>query len=446
MCPESIPTVSIVSRCPENANEWKRAAERKKCEDLGKVQSCTEAEKFMYHCVLNREATMLLEVCAPMYYMPGYCARFSELHKGIINDPGLDCTKFDPPCPPRFKSNESYLYQMCYSKRSEIFKSTSAFQLSKLYQANQQEKDEASATAAVLAFLVIFVLITVSLIIFIFIGYKRKWIKFTFGKKTSEDQKDDIESVEVETLIQDSFQIEDQTAEAEEIEVPDIHTDPNEETIEHYDERRRLVEEKCDVGDQIDENQSKECIAISDDVENDRFPFKDEKEKYVYFWRKDSVFSQWYPSTFVIGDVEYNCAEQYMMHKKAELMGDVDRAAIIMALDDPNEIKKQGRHVKNFNQDIWESNCQEIVENGNMAKFSQNEKLKEKLISTYPKTLVEASPYDKIWGIGLLEDDPRAWNKQTWLGKNQLGEILTRVRERLRNPIREGGPNWNPYD
>lgn len=127
-------------------------------------------------------------------------------------------------------------------------------------------------------------------------------------------------------------------------------------------------------------------------------------------------------------------------------MGDVDRAAIIMALDDPNEIKKQGRHVNNFNQDIWESNCQEIVENGNMAKFSQNEKLKEQLISTYPKTLVEASPYDKIWGIGLLEDDPRAWNKQTWLGKNQLGEILTRVRERLRNPIREGGPNWNPYD
>lgn len=65
-------------------------------------------------------------------------------------------------------------------------------------------------------------------------------------------------------------------------------------------------------------------------------------------------------------------------------------------------------------------------------QFSQNDDLKTILFSTYPKTLVEASPYDKIWGIGLRKDDPRAWNKSTWLGKNLLGEILTRVRDKLR--------------
>lgn len=74
MCPESIPTVSIVPRCPSDAMEWKLAAERKKCDVLGKIQNCTEEDKFMYHCVLNRDATMLLEVCAPMHYMSGTCS------------------------------------------------------------------------------------------------------------------------------------------------------------------------------------------------------------------------------------------------------------------------------------------------------------------------------------------------------------------------------------
>uniref|UniRef100_A0A8W8JIS8 Uncharacterized protein n=2 Tax=Magallana gigas TaxID=29159 RepID=A0A8W8JIS8_MAGGI len=108
MCPESIPTVSIVSRCPSNAMEWKSAAEKKKCNFLGKIQNCTEAENFVYHCVLNEDTTELLELCAPVWFMAGYCARFSEVNKRIINDPGLECTKFDPPCPSRFPSNESY--------------------------------------------------------------------------------------------------------------------------------------------------------------------------------------------------------------------------------------------------------------------------------------------------------------------------------------------------
>lgn len=121
-----------------------------------------------------------------------------------------------------------------------------------------------------------------------------------------------------------------------------------------------------------------------------------------------------------------------MMQQKAVLMNDMDTAKIIMALYKPNEMKHFGRYVKNFSRTLWDQDCMEIVEKGNIAKFLQNDDLKKILVSTYPKTLVQASPYDKIWGIGLRKDDPRAWNKSTWLGKNLLGEILTRVRDKLR--------------
>lgn len=70
-CAESIPTISTVSRCPSNATEWEIAAKRKGCNVLARIQNCTHANKFVYHCVLNEEATMLVEVCAPIYYLAG---------------------------------------------------------------------------------------------------------------------------------------------------------------------------------------------------------------------------------------------------------------------------------------------------------------------------------------------------------------------------------------
>uniref|UniRef100_K1RCF7 non-specific serine/threonine protein kinase n=1 Tax=Magallana gigas TaxID=29159 RepID=K1RCF7_MAGGI len=112
------------------------------------------------------------------------------------------------------------------------------------------------------------------------------------------------------------------------------------------------------------------------------------------------------------------------------LMGDKMRAEIIMALHEPQEIKQQGRCVQNFNQELWYGVRQEIVETGNMAKFSQNEELKNHLFSTFPKILVEASPMDRIWGIGLSKDDKRALKKETWRGQNLLGYILTRLRDK----------------
>lgn len=91
-----------------------------------------------------------------------------------------------------------------------------------------------------------------------------------------------------------------------------------------------------------------------------------------------------------------------------------------------------GRKVKNFDPDIWNEHKYGIVKKGNFLKFSQNERFKEFLLSTDNKILVEASPYDTIWGIGMLETDPNAKNPAQWNGENLLGFALMEVRDELR--------------
>lgn len=195
MCPESIPTVSNVSRCPANAMEWKSAAERKKCDFLGKIQNCTQAENFVYHCVLNKDTTELVELCAPVWFMAGYCARFSEVNKRIINDPGLDCTKFDTPCPSRFPSNESYKYQTCYRRISN----------NKFVSQQRMSVDcnTSIPSAYAVSFGIIFALLFLLFLLF-FVGIKLKWIKFTIlclKKNDIEKQTDDQnEAVEAHLL------------------------------------------------------------------------------------------------------------------------------------------------------------------------------------------------------------------------------------------------------
>lgn len=103
-----------------------------------------------------------------------------------------------------------------------------------------------------------------------------------------------------------------------------------------------------------------------------------------------------------------------------------------MKTSDPRRMKKLGREVKHFCPKIWGQECQEIVFRGNVEKFKQNPKMLRQLLDTGDRELVEASPYDKIWGIGLRETDPRAQNKQSWKGQNLLGKILVKVREELR--------------
>lgn len=163
--------------------------------------------------------------------------------------------------------------------------------------------------------------------------------------------------------------------------------------------------------------------------------------KYVFFWGHQkpesgvskSCFSQWYVSPFVEGDNEFPTAEHYMMAKKAELFGDDDAKSRILACKTPGEAKKLGRNVVGFNEDVWLKHRFEIVVSANFAKFSQNPELKEFLLNTGDRVLVEASPVDKIWGIGLAADDPSAADPYKWQGLNLLGFALMCVRDQLKS-------------
>jgi ribA/ribD-fused uncharacterized protein len=154
--------------------------------------------------------------------------------------------------------------------------------------------------------------------------------------------------------------------------------------------------------------------------------------EFTFFWKendKNGFLSQWYYSPFQDDEnIIYNCSEQYMMYHKAKLFNDDLIADRILHTGIPYEQKKLGRKIKNFNQKIWDEQCDNIVFTGNLLKFSQNPKLKEMLLNTKDTILVEASPYDNIWGIGLTESDKRASNPNKWLGKNKLGKILINVR------------------
>lgn len=128
---------------------------------------------------------------------------------------------------------------------------------------------------------------------------------------------------------------------------------------------------------------------------------------------------------------QFTSAEQWMMYCKAMLFIDLEIADEVMKTEDPRSIKELGRRVRRFNEDTWTVYRWRFVYQGNKYKFTQDERLKKALCETQGTTLVEASPYDKIWGIGLRSSDPRALSRSTWQGKNLLGEILTELRMKL---------------
>lgn len=161
---------------------------------------------------------------------------------------------------------------------------------------------------------------------------------------------------------------------------------------------------------------------------------------FVFFWGhtdrgeglSKTCLSQWFPSPFVVDDQYYNCAEQYMMAEKARIFGDEDVRQQILAENNQMAIKKLGRKVKSYDDAVWKSIRFDVVVKGNLAKFSQNEKLRNFLISTDDKVLVEASPKDEVWGIGLEEHSPEATCPRKWKGTNLLGFALMEVRDKLR--------------
>ncbi len=159
--------------------------------------------------------------------------------------------------------------------------------------------------------------------------------------------------------------------------------------------------------------------------------------KFIFFWKTIEkpygCFSNWYRSNFTVEGITFSCVEQYMMWKKALLFNDKQKAEEILQAKFPWEYKAKGKEVKGFTVDVWEKVCKDIVYEGCYQNFTQNKNLLEILLSTKGHELVEASPMDVIWGIGLSFDDPRALDKSTWRGKNYLGEVLTKLREDILN-------------
>lgn len=165
-----------------------------------------------------------------------------------------------------------------------------------------------------------------------------------------------------------------------------------------------------------------------------------DKFKYLFFWGhtppadgsiNQSCFSQWWKSSFVVEGETYSCTEQYMMAEKARLFGDEPMLAKIMAAAHPKEMKAYGRAVRHFDQKVWEEHSYDIVKKGNLAKFEQNQELWLFMKTTKNRILVEASPRDRIWGIGMGKANPDAENPMKWRGRNLLGFALTEVRDQL---------------
>lgn len=157
-----------------------------------------------------------------------------------------------------------------------------------------------------------------------------------------------------------------------------------------------------------------------------------DEARFTFFWRSDSPFSQWHPSRFTVDGQRFNSAEQYMMYGKAMLFGDDEVAGQILRAVSPRQQKSLGRKVRGFDDERWCREREDIVYRGNHAKFTQNAHLRAELMATGDTELVEASPTDLIWGVGMAEDNPLIHDPANWQGLNLLGKVLTRLRDDLR--------------
>lgn len=161
---------------------------------------------------------------------------------------------------------------------------------------------------------------------------------------------------------------------------------------------------------------------------------------FLYFWKPtpgpdgglgEGCLGQWWPCHFTVDGVAYNCAEQYMMAGKARMFGDGEMLAAILDSTSPKEMKALGRKVRGFDKGTWEAQCTQLVLRGNLEKFGQDPALRDYLLGTGKTILVEASPLDRIWGIGIGSSNPDARDPMKWRGKNLLGFTLTKARELL---------------
>ena len=155
----------------------------------------------------------------------------------------------------------------------------------------------------------------------------------------------------------------------------------------------------------------------------------DHTDTYHFFW--SGPFSQWQACRFEMDGLDFSSAEQAMMYFKATLFSDQEIADQILAEGEPGRQKALGRRVKGFHEETWAAERYDIVKRVNLAKFGQNKGLRRKLFQTIPKDMVEASPLDTIWGIGLDTDHALRTPVADWPGQNLLGRILNETRAEL---------------
>ena len=164
------------------------------------------------------------------------------------------------------------------------------------------------------------------------------------------------------------------------------------------------------------------------------------KPKFIFFWGhtppksgeiNKACFRQWYNAPFKIDNVVYPTTEHYMMASKARLFRDQEAFDKIIFASSPGAAKAFGREVKNFDEKKWIENRFKIVSKGNFEKFNQNPNLRNFLLNTKNRVLVEASPKDTIWGIGMAESDEGADQPVKWRGLNILGFALMEAREQI---------------
>lgn len=166
-----------------------------------------------------------------------------------------------------------------------------------------------------------------------------------------------------------------------------------------------------------------------------------EDNKYIFFWSHEekgnditkACLSQWYPSYMVIDSYHYQNVEQYLMAEKARTFGDEETLGKIWKTSDPKEVKKLGRSVKGYVDDIWVARRKDVALKANTEKFQTIPYLRKFLYETRDSILVEASPYDNVWGIGWAEDKAPMVPEERW-GQNLLGQVLMEVRAHLKDP------------
>lgn len=169
-------------------------------------------------------------------------------------------------------------------------------------------------------------------------------------------------------------------------------------------------------------------------------------EDYVFFWKgwlsnfwRAPFIAEWQDGSNPLEQVGVNpsqpffCTEQYFMFMKACTFKDWEIAKKILKTTMPQEAKKLGQQVRGYKDDIWSAIRQQVMYDANWCKYTQNQDLKDKLLNPDwdGKHLVEASPYDRIWAVGLEETDPRILDPTQWRGQNLLGKVLDQVRDDL---------------